>query len=61
MMQASVFIVCLIVHKFQLNIKNLWSLDISWDMADELAMGRVEWRRCVSRCADMHRMDYCLR
>ena len=32
-------------------------LEISLERAEELAMDRVEWRRCVARCAVMHRMD----
>jgi len=36
---------------------NLRCLEISWERAEELAMDRVEWRRCAARCADMHRMD----
>jgi len=31
-------------------------LEISWERAEELVMDRVEWRRCVVRSADMHRM-----
>jgi len=33
---------------------DLGGLEISWEWADELAIDRVEWRRCV---AVMHRMD----
>ena len=40
------------------NIMNdLRGLEISWKRAEELVMDRVEWRRCVARCAGMHRMD----
>src|SRR6218665_1780371 len=39
-------------------VKNdLRGLEISWERTKELAMDRVEWRRCVARCTDMHRMD----
>src|SRR6218665_886900 len=39
-------------------VKNdLRGLEISWERAEELAMDRVEWRRCVARCTVMHRMD----
>jgi len=32
-------------------------LEISWERAEELAINRAEWRRCVDRCADIHRTD----
>ena len=39
-------------------VKNdLRDLEISWERVEELAMDRVEWRRCVARCREMHRMD----
>ena len=31
-------------------LDDLRGLDISWERAEELAMVRVEWRRCVSLC-----------
>jgi len=36
---------------------DLKGLEISWERAEELAMDRVEWRRCVARCTEMYRMD----
>ena len=36
---------------------DLRGLEISWESAEELAMDRVEWRRCVARCTEMYRMD----
>ena len=33
---------------------DLRCLEMSWDEAEELAMNREEWRKCVVRCADMH-------
>src|SRR6218665_3536105 len=36
---------------------DLRGLEMSWERAEELAMDRDEWRRCVARCAEMHRMD----
>ena len=39
-------------------VKNdLRCLEISGERAEELAMDRGEWRRCVFRCTEMHRMD----
>ena len=36
---------------------DLRCLEMSWDEAEELAMDRDEWRRCVARCADLHGKD----
>src|SRR6218665_3655619 len=36
---------------------DLRGLEISWERAEELAMDRVECRKCVSRCTEMHKMD----
>jgi len=36
---------------------DLRCLEISWERAYKLAMEKDEWRRCVARCADLHRMD----
>ena len=39
-------------------VKNdLRGLEKSWEREEELSMDRVKWRRCVARCAIMHRMD----
>jgi len=37
-------------------MNDLRGLEISWERAEELATDRVEWRSCVARCADMHRI-----
>src|SRR6218665_473497 len=43
-------------------IKNdLRGLEISSERAEELVIDRVRWRRCIARCADIHRMEYGLR
>jgi len=45
------------IHFSQTSIKNdLRGLEISWERADELAMDRVKWRRCVARCSVLHRI-----
>ena len=31
---------------------DLRGLEISWERAEERAMDRVEWRRCVARCTE---------
>jgi len=33
---------------------DLKCLGMSWELAEELAMDRVEWRRGVAWCADLH-------
>jgi len=38
-------------------MNDLIGLEITWERVEELAMNRVERRRCVARCAKMHRMD----